>query len=60
MSLEQWLKNGWLKAHQPTREEIGGLLAIIERDLSDAQTDALSDDWKFGIAAKINNFQYVH
>ena len=50
MSLSQWLKNGWLKAHQPTQQEIAGLLAIIERDLADAQAGALSADWRFGIA----------
>lgn len=50
MPLEQCLKNGWLKAHQPTRQEIAGLLAIVERDLSDARVASISDDWKFGIA----------
>ena len=50
MSLSQWLKNGWLKSHQPSKREIADLLAIVERDLSDAQTDSISDDWKFGIA----------
>ena len=50
MSLLQWLKNGWLKPHQPVQEEIVGLLAIVERDFADAQASALSDDWKFGIA----------
>ena len=50
MSLSQWLKNGWLKTHQPTRQEIAGLLAIVERDLADVQAGALSSDWRFGIA----------
>ncbi|RKX39488.1 MAG: hypothetical protein DRP64_14185 [Verrucomicrobia bacterium] len=50
MPLEQWFKNGWLKAHQPSRNEIAGLLAIVERDLADARADGLSADWKFGIA----------
>ncbi len=50
MSLSQWLKNGWLKNHQPTKKEIDGLLAIVERDFADAQTGSLSGDWKFGIA----------
>lgn len=50
MPLEQWLKNGWLKTHQPTQHEIAGLLAIVQRDFADAQTQTLSDDWKFGIA----------
>jgi len=50
MSLEQWLKNGCLKEHKPTSDEIGSLLAIVERDHADAQANTLSDDWKFGIA----------
>ncbi len=50
MPLEQWFKNGWLKTHQPTRREIADLLAIVERDFSDALSNSISDDWKFGIA----------
>ena len=50
MPLEQWCKNGWLKTHPPTRRAITDLIAIVERDLSDAQADSISDDWKFGIA----------
>ena len=33
MSLSDWLKNGWRKGHQPTREEIVDLLALADRDL---------------------------
>lgn len=50
MSLDQWLKNGWLKQHEAGRKEICDLLAIAERDLADAQAGELSNDWKFGIA----------
>jgi hypothetical protein len=49
MSLQQWLNNGWLKTHRTTREEIGELLAIVDRDLSDAG-GSVSPDWQFGIA----------
>lgn len=49
MSLEQWVKNGWLRSHKSSPREISDLLAIIERDLKDAEGD-LSYDWKFGIA----------
>jgi len=49
MSLETWAKNGWLRPHKITRQEIVDLLGVIERDLKDAQRD-LSADWKFGIA----------
>ena len=50
MGLSQWLKNGWLRNHQPTKKEIDGLLAIVERDFSDAPAGSLSGDWRFGIA----------
>jgi hypothetical protein len=37
MTLSQWADNGWLKTHQTTREEISGLLAIVGRDVTDAE-----------------------
>ena len=42
MSLSDWEKNGWLKAHQTSREEIQNLLNIVRRDLkdSDSSTEA--------------------
>jgi hypothetical protein len=49
MSLQQWASSGWLRPHQTSREEIGNLLAIAERDLADAR-GGISDDWRFGIA----------
>jgi|SRR6185312_425824 len=51
MSLNDWQKNGWLKIHQPSKEEIANLFEIVERDLKDAiSAKGLSVDWKFGIA----------
>ena len=50
MSLAQWQINGWLRPHVTSREEIGNLLSIARRDLSDAQSQEISDDWRFGIA----------
>jgi hypothetical protein len=50
MSLKDWANNGWLKSHKTSREEIGNLLEIVERDLKDAQESGLSADWRFGIA----------
>ncbi|MBQ4480646.1 MAG: hypothetical protein II943_08415 [Victivallales bacterium] len=50
MSLQNWLANGWLRPHQTDLQEISGLLAIVDRDISDAQSKDLSVDWKFGIA----------
>jgi len=49
MSLAQWASSGWVRPHQTSREEIGNLLAIADRDLADAR-GGVSDDWRFGIA----------
>lgn len=49
MTLKQWANNGWLKPHQTSREEVGNLLAIVDRDLEDAQ-GSISPDWRFNIA----------
>src|SRR5438094_9625286 len=50
MSLADWEKNGWIKAHSTSREEIAALLGVVDRDLSDSQTRGLSADWKLNIA----------
>lgn len=49
MSLKQWADNGWLRPHQTSPKEIQDLLAIVRRDLADAEGD-ISADWRFGIA----------
>jgi hypothetical protein len=49
MSLKQWADNGWLRAHKTSTKEVSGLLAIVERDLVDAEGE-ISADWRFGIA----------
>jgi hypothetical protein len=49
MSLKQWADNGWLRPHETSRQEIADLLAIVARDLGDAERD-ISADWRFGIA----------
>ena len=50
MTLQQWASNGWLKPHRTSAEEIGNLLTIARRDMDDARTHTISDDWRFGIA----------
>lgn len=50
MSLRDWLANGWLDEHETNAEEIGNLLALVDRDLHDAQSAELSVDWRFNIA----------
>jgi hypothetical protein len=50
MSLEEWLRNGWLTEHRTSREEISDLFRLIDRDLKDCKSSALSSDWKLNIA----------
>jgi hypothetical protein len=49
MTLQQWAENGWLESHATSAAEIANLLAIVDRDLSDAG-EGISPDWRFGIA----------
>jgi hypothetical protein len=49
MRLQQWAANGWLRPHQTSPSQIADLLAIVERDIVDSDSD-LSVDWQFGIA----------
>lgn len=50
MSLEQWARSGWLRKHRTSAREIADLLAIVDRDIKDAEAGGISADWKFGIA----------
>lgn len=50
MSLSDWANSGWLKPHEPSAQEIADLLAIVARDLRDAEATEISPDWRFGIA----------
>ena len=47
MSLEQWLRNGWLQRNEPTVAQIQRLLQVVDRDISDAQAVGLSADGRF-------------
>jgi hypothetical protein len=49
MSLSDWLANRWIVAHSPSLQEITDLFAVVDRDLTDAATPRLSDDWRLGI-----------
>jgi len=49
MSLKQWESNGWLVVKPSSGDEIRNLLAITDRDISDA-AGSISADWRFGIA----------
>ncbi len=50
MSLQDWLRNGWLVEHKTSPAEIAELLAIADRDLADCQVQGLSPDWRLNIA----------
>jgi uncharacterized protein (UPF0332 family) len=50
MTLKQWTENAWLRPHKTSKKEVSSLLKIVERDLHDAEGEALSADWRFGIA----------
>jgi hypothetical protein len=50
MSLSEWLENGWLLEHKPSRLETSHLLDLVDRDLADCRKSALSKDWRFNIA----------
>lgn len=50
MSLQDWLKAAWLREHQSSKQEIGDLLAVVDRDLRDSQVSGLSADWRLSIA----------
>jgi hypothetical protein len=50
VSLADWLTNRWIVAHEPSRDEIADLFAVVDRDLRDAAVPRLSPDWRLGIA----------
>lgn len=50
MSLKDWKNNGWLRDHKTSANEIANLFKIVDRDIADGGTSAISDDWQFGIA----------
>lgn len=50
MSLDDWLRNGWLVEHKTSLAEIGELLAISDRDLTDCRVLGLSPEWRLNIA----------
>ncbi len=50
MSLNDWLANRWIVAHEVTVEEITDLLAVVDRDLEAAAIPRLTPDWQLGIS----------
>ena len=47
MSLEDWKRNHWLKEATPSLAEITQLLAVVDREISDASVSELSVDGRF-------------
>jgi hypothetical protein len=47
MSLSEWAKNDWLKAHRTSKEEIDGLFSIVGREIADSQVKGISSDGMF-------------
>lgn len=50
MTWEDLLANGFVKRHQTSEREISDLRKLIDRDVRDANIDALSDDRRFATA----------
>jgi len=50
MRLRDWLDSGDLQQQPPTRDEIGRLLEIADRDVEDAAVSGISVDRQFAIA----------
>jgi hypothetical protein len=50
MSLDDWLRNGWLVEYKTSPQEIIELLRIADRDLKECRAAGLSPDWRLAIA----------
>jgi hypothetical protein len=50
MDLQDWIRNSWIVAHQPTTDEIRLLLRTADRDLSDCRVLSVSEDNRFAMA----------
>ena len=50
MSLERWTENAWLREYKTSAQEVANILALVERDLTDAEREEISNDWRFNIA----------
>jgi hypothetical protein len=47
MSLELWKQHGWLREYKTSLEEVASILALVDRDLTDATRAEVSTDWRF-------------
>jgi len=50
MSLTTWRESRWLTEHESSLQEAADLLAVVDRDLADAEVEGLSADRRLEIA----------
>lgn len=50
MSLQEWRKNGWLRPHTASRDELAKLYRVVQRDIKAAGNRKMDDDWRFAAA----------
>jgi hypothetical protein len=50
MSLERYEKNSWIRKEKTSKEEIAGLLGIVDLRIKDASSTTISDDSRAGLA----------
>ena len=50
MSLEDYQRNGWIQKFEMSSEEVGHLLEVADRDISQSQVPGLGAEWRFDIA----------
>jgi hypothetical protein len=50
VTLEDWLRSGFLRTHCSSRQEIVELFAISDRDLANCRTTGLDAEWRMAIA----------
>lgn len=50
MTLNDWLRNGWLQEHRTSPQEIANLFGVAERDLADSSVSAVSADGRLNSA----------
>ena len=49
MTLDSWVRNGWLRAHTPSDQEMRNLFAIVDRERGDAAITSISLDAQLGM-----------
>ena len=50
MSLQNWVRSGWLRPHRSSKQEIADLFGVADRDIAACQTKGLIADWRLNIA----------